>query len=324
MTLRKPTAFTLIELLVVIAIIGILIALLLPAVQSAREAARFARCQNNLKQISLAMHTYHDSREQLPYGALQGPGDVDAKRTPFDPGRWFDDFTWAFQLGGQIEQGAWFDKIDFSVSVSNVTNRVVRRTKVPLYGCPSDGIVENEWWSDLWCRVRTNYVVNWGNTGYAQKNHGGVTFGGAPFTFRKTKSLTDIKDGTSSTLLLSETLTPKGPGWEGPLGETCLSTGGQSFDAWVTPNSPVPDEVGRRCPNPATKGGTICITTGGGVIYTSIPASHHHAARSNHNGGVNAAMCDGSVRFFNNSIDLFTWRSLSTSAGHEVIGSGGY
>ena len=324
MGLRKGDGFTLIELLVVIANIGILIALMLPAVQSARESARILQCQSHLRQIALAIHNYHDSREMLPYGALQGPGDVNAKRTPFDPGRWFDDYTWTAQIGAQIEQQAWFDLFDFHVSVSNVANEAARRRKIALYACPSDGLVENEWWSPLWCRVRTNYVANWGNTGYAQKDHSGVVFGGAPFTFRKTKRLSDIKDGTSSTLLLSETLTPKGEGWEGPLGETILSTGGQSFDAWVTPNSPVPDEVGRLCPNPATKGGTICITTGGGIIYTDIPASHHHAARSNHSGGVNAALCDGSVRFFSNGIDLLTWRALSTSDGHEVLDAGGF
>src|SRR5690606_20816218 len=108
---------------------------------------------------------------------------------------------------------------------------------VALYGCPSDGLAENEFYSDTWARVRTNYVVNWGNTGYAQKNHSSLTFGVAPFTFADFIRIDDIKDGSTNTLLVSETLTPKGPDWEGPLGETSIATGNQSFDTYVTPNS---------------------------------------------------------------------------------------
>jgi prepilin-type N-terminal cleavage/methylation domain-containing protein/prepilin-type processing-associated H-X9-DG protein len=315
----RRTAFTLVELLVVIAIIGILISLLLPAVQAARAAARRLQCSNNLKQIALGIHNYHSGHKSFPYGSMQGPGDNDAGRTPWDPTRWYDDFCWTAQVGPYIEQQAWFDLFDFRKTVSDTINEQGRRTKIAAYGCPDDGLVENEWNSGQWARVRTNYVCNWGNTGFAQKDHSSLIFGGAPFTFRKLLRIDHVRDGTSNTLLLSEALNPKGPGWEGPLGETILSTGGQSFDAFVAPNSPVPDEVGRRCPNPATKGGTICITTGGDVIRTDIPETHHHAARSYHTGGVNAALCDGSVRFFGDSIDLTTWRALSTTNGGEVV-----
>ena len=325
--MRQPgpfqRGFTLVELLVVIAIIGILVALRLPAVLCARAAARRMQCKNNLKQISLGMHTYHSNHNVFPYGAMQGPGDVDAVRTPFDPDRWYDDYTWTSQIGPQIEQQNWFDLFDFTVTISLPANEQARRFKVPVFGCPDDGLEENEWNSAQWARVRTNYVCNWGNTGYAQKDHSGVTFGGAPFTFRNLISIDDIRDGTTNTAMLSETLTPKGTGWEGPLGETCLSTGGQSFDAWVTPNSTFPDEVGRRCPQEATKGGTNCITDGV-AIETDIPETHHHAARSFHSGGVNVAFCDGSIHFISDSINLDIWRALSTIRGGEVIDASAY
>jgi prepilin-type N-terminal cleavage/methylation domain-containing protein len=319
---NRTAAFTLVELLVVIAIIGILVALLLPAVQSARASARRLQCTNNVKQIATALHTYHTNHGVLPFGSLQGPADVNAGRTPFDPKRWYDDFTWTAQIGPELEQQNWFDLFDFKVSISMTQNDAGRRHKVKVYACPDDGLAENEFFSNQWARVRTNYVCNWGNTGYGQKDHSGLTFGKAPFTFRKGVKLDDIKDGTSNTLLLSETLTPKGPGWEGPLGETCIATGNQSFDAFVTPNSPVPDEVNRKCPDPTTKGGTICAVNG--HIESDIPETHHYAARSFHHGGVVVASCDTSTHFIGDHIDLDVWRALSTSHGKEIVTAGSY
>ncbi len=319
---RRTDGFTLVELLVVIAIIGILIALLLPAVQAAREAARRAQCVNNLKQIALGMHTYHDSRRALPFGAIRGPGSVDSSRQDTTSGRWFDDFTWLSQIGPQIEQQAWYDSFDFKVTVSHPKNDTGRRTKVAIFGCPSDGLVENEWYSNIWARVRTNYVVNWGNTGYAQKDqNSNWRFCGAPFTFARSIKFDHLTDGLSRTLMLSETLTPKGADWEGPLGETIIATGGQTFDSYVTPNSKVPDEVNRRCPVDP-RFANLCIVAAD--ITSSIPLTHHCAARSKHPGGVNAAFCDGSVHFFSENIDLAVWRALSTSQGGETLGQEEY
>ncbi len=313
----KRSGFTLVELLVVIAIIGVLVALLLPAVQSAREAARRMQCLNNVKQLSLGMHNYHSALSAFPQGAMQGPGDVNAGRTPFDANRWYDDFTWLAHMGPYIEQQNWYNLWDFKLSVSHANNEQGRRQIIPGFGCPTDGVAKNEWTAGQWCRVRTNYVVNWGNTGFMQKNHAGLTFGGAPFTFRTSMSFADLKDGTSNTLFVSEILTPKGQGWEGPLGETIISTGGHSFDAFVGPNSAVPDEVARRCPDPGTKGQTRCVVNGSDM--NNLPATNHVAARSNHSGGVVAGHGDGSVRFYSDNIDLNLWRALATARGGEAF-----
>ena len=110
-----PRGFTLIELLVVIAIIAILIALLLPAVQQAREAARRSQCKNHLKQWGVAMHNYHDSARQLPFGARTWIGD------PYPgPGSYYDDFGWAQMLGPYIDQAGWYKH---SISTSRTATR---------------------------------------------------------------------------------------------------------------------------------------------------------------------------------------------------------
>ena len=313
----KRRGFTLVELLVVIAIIGVLVALLLPAVQSAREAARRMQCTNNVKQLSLAMHNYHSSYLAFPQGTMQGPGDSAATRLPSDPARWYDDFSWLAHVGPFIEQQNWYNLFDFKLSVSHPSQEAGRRTLISSFGCPTDGLVKNEWTSGQWCRVRSNYVVNWGNTGFMQKDHSSLVFGGAPFTFRTSMTIAELRDGTSNTLFVSETLTPKGSGWEGPLGETILSTGGHSFDAFVGPNATTPDEVARKCPDPGTKGQTRCVVNGSDM--NNLPATNHTAARSNHPGGVVAGHGDGSVRYYADNIDLNLWRALSTARSGEVV-----
>ena len=322
---QKRHGFTLVELLVVIAIIGVLVALLLPAVQAAREAARRMQCSNNIKQIALAMHNYSSAARAFPFGAR-----ANSNPLPYPcPGGWNCDFTWLPYIGSYIEEQAWFDGFDFKVCLSHENNFKSRTTKLSKFLCPSSdgfGLVDFAHpQANRWARVRTNYVVNWGNTGFGQLNINStppVIFGGAPFTFRKGVPLKELTDGTSHTLCVSETLTPViSTSYAGPIGETSLNEGGQSFDTFLTPNSTSRDISFRACP-PEGDGGTFCQVNVGASTYpdpTSNGNQQRYAARSRHAGGVNAAMCDGSVHFFSDEIDTALWRSLGTSKGGEVV-----
>ncbi len=318
-TNRPKSAFTLVELLVVITIIGILISLLLPAVQAAREAARRLQCGNNLKQLGLAMHNYHTAKGCFPQGCLFKPG-----MTNRMGGTFFDDCTWIHYMGPYLEQQAWFDSFDFSASCSDAKNKAAREVYISVFACPSDSAAKNQFYDVNWSRWRHCYAVNWGNTSTGQQaTRDSVAFGGAPFTWHRPATIAEIRDGTSNTLMMAEVIPAKGPNWEGSIGDCTLCRGGQGFEAWTGPNSPLPDQVDETCP-PDGEMGINCI-----VGLSSRPGNDppwptelHHAARSQHPGGVNAALCDGSIQFFSNSIDLGTWRALSTSKGGEVVASG--
>jgi prepilin-type N-terminal cleavage/methylation domain-containing protein len=320
--------FTLVEMLVVIAIIATLIAILLPAVQSARGAARRVACANNTRQLALGLLNYESSKGRLPPMAVRWENADQwmgsAVRSGFiAANRWFNDHGWYTLIGPQIEQMSWHSTIVFEKSFSDEVNLSPRKTKIPLYACPDDGLKENEWSHTHWARVRGNYVVNAGNTDYGQATKDGVSFGGAPFAPRTGVRLTAISDGLSKTLLTSEVITTlASEWWGGPISDFTISLGGQTFTGWLGPNSPTPDESVRGCPRPEQYNGIPgCNMTFPGEEQTKRAV---FAARSKHLGGVTASMCDGSVRFVAESIDLAgVWRPMTTAkAGEPGLNSG--
>lgn len=294
--MRRRSGFTLVELLVVIAIIGVLVGLLLPAVQAAREAARRMQCSNNLKQIGLAMHNYHDSFNVFPNGTA---------------GCCYG--TWQVLLMPYFEQGnvaqlyqSWGDTSATGVRYSgepNVTNVTGRR--YAALTCPSDQ--ENTPIGEI---TSHNYAVNYGNTGYSQQSTlNGVVFGHAPFSPNLTKKLgfKDVTDGTSNTLMVAEVRQGQGSDLRGFTWWGDAS----GFEAYLGPNSPLPDRIYSMGYCKPMKGMPCDLAS------TTNPTMF--ASRSQHPGGVNVALCDGSVRLFGETIDIDTWRGLSTARGAEVL-----
>jgi prepilin-type N-terminal cleavage/methylation domain-containing protein len=319
MTSRKRGGFTLVELLVVVSIISILIALLLPAVQAAREAARCTHCANNLKQLSLGMQTYHQLLAELPPGTIYWAGQ---NRASGNENRWVNDHGWYSQIGPYIDQEGWFRLFDFTKSMCNTANTNPRKHKIPLFACPDDGLRQNEWSSGNYSRVRGNYAVNWGNTNYGQSTKGGVEFGGAPFCPRSSSRFADVVDGLSNTLLMAEVVTiHPWDGYGGPISEISVCLGGHTFNGWLTPNSTAGDDVADV--DYHTGGRDISLNRMPMPNYTGTNdaafLAQSFAARSHHSTGVHVALCDGSVRFVSDMIDLTTWRALSTSEGREAI-----
>jgi len=315
--------FTLIELLVVIAIIGVLIALLLPAVQSAREAARRTQCTNNLKQIGIALHNYHDSHRVLPPGwvavfeeehhdhdSLQDDDHGDEALEGW-PG-----WGWGSMILEQVEQSPLYNAINFDLPVNTSANVTVRLSRVASYICPSDDEtplvpVRDQGDSTSITEVSTgNYVASNGIGEIGPDDGQGLFFMNSRVRFA------DIKDGTSQTLAVGERSFNLSP-----VTWTARTPGGWNFK---TPPGQGGDPRFLSFPHPAFSMiiGTVGIEDP--PRTPNHPRAHPEDYWSHHPGGVNFLFADGSVHFVRDTITQKVFLALATRKGREVVSANDY
>jgi prepilin-type N-terminal cleavage/methylation domain-containing protein/prepilin-type processing-associated H-X9-DG protein len=301
---RIRAAFTLVELLTVVAIIGVLVGLLLPAVQAAREAARRTSCTNNMKQWGLAMHSHHDVSKHFPYGTTRShPAGTEVASVKYSPAR----RTFVISLWPYLEALDLYSQYNLRLCYYESPNDELCGTPISTYYCPSDRPIAKD--SQGFCAA--NYLLNWGPTKFTGAGRkapfgwlAGKTFNNnKPYSTRIAK----ITDGTSKTLLMSEVVVqPQDDGPQDTRSRRFNDVSGGGFMARNTPNSSVDDDLEHCAP------------------YLPCRISHRTdislAARSRHNGGVVVAMCDGSTRFINDTIDVSAWRALSTMAEGDLPG----
>jgi len=310
---RRPLhGFTLVELLVVITIIGILIALLLPAVQAAREAARRLQCSNNLKQIALALHGYHAAHDTLPYGS--GSCNYQDSRS------WGG--TWPTMILPQLEQQGLYNQIDFNKHMKDQPAQVVT-TVISVYVCPSDAIgscvLDGRYAADnpspaagLWytgsigpisfCPLcddpayhqtpsPNNYCCQGSNLGTSGVGIAGEHVGMFG-RFHTAVSFNMVRDGLSNTILLGETL---------PRQCSLFSLFTVNFN--LSPTS-IPINV---------------MESDEGQPFAGVNWDRICGFKSVHPGGANFAMADGSIHFFPETIDYRLYNNLGTRAGGEPV-----
>jgi prepilin-type processing-associated H-X9-DG protein len=330
-----------IELLVVISVIGVLVAMLLPAVQAAREAARRMQCQNHLKQIGLALHNYHSAFDQFPAGRM---------RTTVDgQGRCFSAYA---HILPQLEATSLFERVNFNANPDDpAANGVALGQTVPFFLCPSDSyqILQSSIVNGVVVDSAVhNYPLCTGTTfPLSPKNPSGVPVTGVFFE-NSWMTLAGITDGTSHTVCISETIKAEGgPSiWDG-VSKTngfVLTVGNDNAT-----NGPELTDYATQCHGAGlllqqTRGSRWLYGAPGHSMYNHMRSpndpdvdcrgglphsirtnywwdrlSLNVAARSRHLGGVHALHADGHVAFYTDSIDNSTWQALGSRNGSEVF-----
>jgi type II secretory pathway pseudopilin PulG len=297
---------------VVIAIIGVLIALLLPAVQAAREAARRMQCSNNLKQVTIALHNYHDTHQAFCYGYRQ---------QAFG--------TWAMFLMPFNEQQATYDEWDQTKNIWDATKNDAwhKALRGVGYRCPSDE-KPNKNVANIVCCMGREYVYNGSYTGKADSTTSLITITGGNSLYKaafdgsvdkawnvlgfypQAMTMATLKDGTSNTLVFSETVQGK----NGATKQDCrgeIYIGSRSFfTTCTTPNSMTADLMH---PNDSVTGHALHP-----LAAQDSKNSMRLAARSWHTGGVNTALADGSGRFVSNAVAADVWAAAGGADDGEA------
>jgi prepilin-type N-terminal cleavage/methylation domain-containing protein/prepilin-type processing-associated H-X9-DG protein len=325
--------FTLIELLVVIAIIAVLISLLLPAVQSAREAARRSQCINNLKQLGLAMHNYNDVNNVLPLGRTLQVGS-------------YKPFSQFARILGYMEQKNIFDSINFNLGSYDIQNVTASSITVQSFLCPSDtltvtplGLVAPGFKSapiSYRANEGTSVAMWYGADDTANVNNNIVIPPNGLFFSSQAINLATITDGTSNTAAFSEHLI-------GDFSNTVVTELSDTFRPGTYPANA--DQAVQFCQNFDFRNVALQGWSDVGAPWTFgyhsttsywhisgpntrscmfPPARISTTATSRHPGGVNLTMADGSVRFVKNSVNIGSWRAIGTRNGGEVISADAY
>ena len=321
---RSQRGFTLIELLVVIAIIAILIALLLPAVQQAREAARRSQCKNNMKQLGLALHNYHDTHRIFPPGGVcLGDCVSTYSANMLDPRDSEWGASWVTMILPFIDQAPLYNT--YNSNVPSNSSSTATRTVLAAINCPSH--VESTFFGNY---AKGTYGANFGvgnpmDSTLETGVYKGVFNAGAQWGAR----IRDITDGTSNSIMLGEMVTNHidrdSRGSWAHVNGMMISGGSTSASGMKTPNSDAGISLDRvaHCPDgSAWTSQTDPIlrrTLRCGDSYSGYPFITQ-SMRSYHVGGVHVSLCDGSTRFISENIDATLFFNLLTISGGEVIG----
>ena len=353
---RNTRGFTLIELLVVIAIIAVLIALLLPAVQQAREAARRSSCKNNLKQLGLALHNYHDTFGRFPPGRIVFVLPADDHTVGFGGGTTGkgDCFGAFAQLLPYVDAANIYNQINFNSGPDTTANDGMDDQTIPMFLCPSDNAQKSlADASGTGLAAVTNYVMNTGNTlSVSPNNPSGKPVTGIFFENSSVR-VADITDGASNTVCLSETLVSNPGDTSNTGGNWNGNTPSTGFVLTVGNNNTTAGPELINYPGDCASGGKLQLTRGSRILYGAPGHTMYnhmrtpndsgidcrgglpHSARnyylwsrlslnvtthSQHVGGVHSLFTDGHVQFMSNNISLITWQGLGSRNGSEILG----